>query len=146
MILNVFIGIFNNAGGAMGAMYLIHCSITEYVIIFGTPVGTEGHSGRHIADDYFIILEGEQWAFSPGQFDKQVFYPGMIHHLPRGEAQQYVMPDKCWALEYARGWIPTMLPFGVADILFSTLDFPTLYHTFVLYAQLVIKELMLGKI
>lgn len=32
--------IFNNAGGAMGAMYIIHASVTEYVIIFGSFISS----------------------------------------------------------------------------------------------------------
>jgi C-8 sterol isomerase len=56
------------------------------------------------------------------------------------------MPDRCWALEYARGWIPLMLPFGVADTFSSTLDFVSLSNTIFWYAKLVISELLLGKI
>ena len=102
--------VFNNAGGAMGAMLVLHFSLTEYVIIFGTPVGTEGHSGRFLADDYFMLLAGEQWAFAPGSLQREVYRPGDLHLMPHGVAKQYRCPEACWALEYARGNMLSMLP------------------------------------
>ncbi|KAI9441713.1 ERG2/sigma1 receptor-like protein [Lactarius indigo] len=89
--------------------------ITEYLIIFGTPLGTEGHSGLHPADDYFHILVGEQWAFQPGALEMERYRPGDVHLMHRGVAKQYKMHEGCWAMEYARGWIPLMMPFGLAD-------------------------------
>lgn len=86
-------------------------------------------SGRFLADDYFTILHGEQWAFSAGSLEKEVFRPGDMHSMPAGTAKQYRMPDECWALEYARGNIVSMLPFGLGDTLSSTLDLVTLYQT-----------------
>ena len=138
--------VFNNAGGAMGAMAVLHASITEYLIVFGTPIGTEGHTGRFWADDYFIILEGEQWAYKAGDLRKQVYRPGEMHHLPRGVARGYRIPEHCWALEYARGVIPSMLPFGFADAMSSTLDFRTLGRTIQIYTKSAVRQLARGKI
>ncbi|KAK6977859.1 very-long-chain 3-oxoacyl-CoA reductase [Favolaschia claudopus] len=138
--------LFNNAGGAMGALYIIHASLTEYLFIFGTPLGTEGHTGLLPADDYFNILVGEQWAFSPGQLDMERYTPGMVHYLPRGTPKQYKMHRGCFALEYARGWIPLMVPFGLADGLTSTLDFFTLYKTAKITVREMGRNLLVGKI
>lgn len=138
--------VFNNAGGAMGAMYIIHASVTEYLIIFGTPLGTEGHSGLHTADDYFHILVGEQWAFQPGALEMERYRPGDVHLMRRGVAKQYKMHEGCWAMEYARGWIPLMMPFGLADTFTSTLDVTTLYRTIRITAREMLKNLLLGKI
>lgn len=138
--------VINNAGGAMGGMTFLHASLSEYLIVFGTPIGTEGHTGRFFADDYFMILDGEQWAYTPGSLAREVYRPGDMHHLPRKTARGYRIPDRCWALEYARGWIPSMIPFGFADTMFSTLDLPTMVSTLGIYGREVLRHLARGKI
>jgi len=37
--------LFVNAGGFMGSMCVLHASLTEYVLFFGTAMDTSGHSG-----------------------------------------------------------------------------------------------------
>eukprot|EP01118_Nematostelium_gracile_P009774 TRINITY_DN3303_c0_g1_i2.p1 TRINITY_DN3303_c0_g1~~TRINITY_DN3303_c0_g1_i2.p1 ORF type:complete len:241 (-),score=67.34 TRINITY_DN3303_c0_g1_i2:62-745(-) len=137
--------LFNVAGGAMGQLHVAHISLSEYLIIFGSPIGTEGFSGRFMADDYFMILKGEQWAYYPGNLTKLVFKPGTINHMPRGQAIGYKMPDECFALEYARGWIPLMMPFGIADYFTSTLDFYELYRLFSVFGREVVRNMLAGK-
>ncbi|KAK6828359.1 ERG2 and sigma1 receptor like protein [Apiospora arundinis] len=136
---------FNNHGGAMGSMYIIHASITEYLIIFGSAIGTEGHSGRHTADDYFHILTGEQWAYKAGEYTPEIYPAGSVHHLIRGDVKGYKIPEHCFALEYARGWIPPMMFFGFGDAVTSTLDLPTMWTTTVVTAREMIGNLLVGK-
>lgn len=92
------------------------------------------------------MLYGEQWTFTKGVYEKQVFRPGDQNIMRRGVAKQYRMPDSAWALEYAHGNMLSMLPFGFADGLFSTLDFSTLYDTVDVAVRGVFRELAMGKI
>ncbi len=129
----------NNAGGAMGQMTLLYASMREYIIFFGTPIGTEGHSGRYRSVVYDFIFDGEVWCYGLGDTDRQVYGPGDVTVLERGEVKGYRIPDHAWMLEYARGNIPSMLPFGVMDTMTSTLDVRTLFGTFGSYYKEVMR-------
>lgn len=84
-------------------------------------------------------------AYVPGEYEPEVYPAGSVHHLRRGEVKQYKMPESCFAMEYARGWIPPMLFFGFADGLSSTLDFPTLWKTTYITGKLMIGQLLRAK-
>lgn len=40
--------LFMNAGGWMASMCILHASVTEYVLFFGTALDTTGHSGKSL--------------------------------------------------------------------------------------------------
>ena len=138
--------VFNNAGGAMGQMAIVHASLTEYVLFFGTPIGTEGHSGRYRTKVWDFMLAGEMWCYIEGETERSVFKPGDYAFLGDDQVKGYRIPDHAWMLEYARGPIPTMLPFGLADTAFSTVDYKCLARSVWMYGSLTVKELMQGKI
>lgn len=129
--------VFNNAGGAMGQMCLLYASLREYLILFGTPIGTEGHSGRYGAEVYDFIVDGEVWCYLMGETARSTYRAGEFCYLGGGLAKGYRIPDHAWMIEYARGNILGMLPFGLADTVTSTLDLRTFLRTSRLFLRAV---------
>jgi len=138
--------LFNTACGAMGQLKLLYGSLSEYLILFGTPIGTEGHSGRYHADVHDFMLTGEMWTYHEGEIEKTIYRPGDAALLTRGRTKGYRAFEDTWMLEYATGWIPTMLPTGMADNLFSNLDYRAMFRLMGQYGGMVIKELLRGKL
>jgi C-8 sterol isomerase len=59
--------------------------------------------------------------------------------------KHYCVKKDAWMLEYCRGSIPRMFPFGNADSIFSTLDVRTMGRLIRQYAVLTIRSLLSGK-
>ncbi|XP_046562528.1 LOW QUALITY PROTEIN: sigma non-opioid intracellular receptor 1-like [Haliotis rubra] len=132
--------IFMNAGGWMGAMCILHASITEYVLLFGTAVDTVGHSGRYWANISDTILTGSFRQWQEGTLQSTVFEPGDIVYHPIGEAASVSWSHDTWMVEYGRGFIPSTLTFALADTFFSTTDFVTLFYILRVYAKAMALE------
>jgi hypothetical protein len=129
--------IYSIAGGAMIQMKLYFASLFEYVMIWGTPIGSEGHSGRHRVAFWDTVIDGEAHYFAEGQFEKRIYRPGDRIFVGKGQACGMNFTDGVWAVEYARGPLMLSLPFGLADELLSTLDYTAALQTVAIYTSLI---------
>ncbi|KAK0056765.1 sigma non-opioid intracellular receptor 1 [Biomphalaria pfeifferi] len=135
--------IFMNAGGWMGSMCLLHASLSEYVLFFGTAVDTTGHSGRYWANISDTILTGTFYQWREGTLNRITYKPGDTVFHGVGEATAVSWTAGTWMVEYGRGFIPSTLFFALADSFFSTTDFLTVYYVFRVYAKAMAMEALL---
>jgi hypothetical protein len=133
--------IYSIAGGAMIQMKLYYASTSEYIMIWGTPIGSEGHSGRHCTGFWDTVIDGETWYYAEGQFEKTLYKPGDRIYVGPGQARAMNFTNGVWAVEYARGFIPISMPFGIAEEIFICFDFLTALQTVSLYADLTCQAL-----
>jgi C-8 sterol isomerase len=133
---------FSNAGGIMCSISPLHVSASEYLLFCGTAIGSEGHSGRHRADMYDLVMAGELWTYEAGSLERKVYRPGEQASLLRGTANGSKLRPGLWMLEYARGNVASLFPFALADTSFSTLDFRDLKNQLAVSGKLMCKELL----
>lgn len=134
--------IFNLVGGATGVMTILHASLTEYLVVFGTPLGTEGYSGRYSADIHDWVLRGEMWGLRiDDPMQKRVTAAGEVRRLAKGVTTAFRLVENTWLLEYGRGNAAAQLRHSIGDAVFRAMDAQNVLDTLREYGTLAAKEL-----
>jgi len=109
-------------------------------------VGSEGFSGRYRIEIHDFMLAGEMWTYTESEFaERRVYRAGDAAFLARREAKGVRIFEDAWMLEYGRGPVPTVLPFGLSGAL-ASFELRTIARTIGVYGRLVVRELLRGKI
>jgi C-8 sterol isomerase len=138
--------VFNQTAGALGQLQILFCSPQEYLIFFGSTVGTEGHSGRYDMDVWDAMIQGEMWTALQGELQKSVYKEGDLAHLPKHKAKAYKIPEFGYMLEYGRGNIAKALGQGVLmPAMFINQDFASMKEQLGECAGMAIKGLFTKK-
>ncbi|XP_074655500.1 sigma non-opioid intracellular receptor 1-like [Tubulanus polymorphus] len=132
--------VFINCGGWMGSINVIHASLTEYILFFGSAVYTTGHSGRYLVNVSDTLLSGAMTQWKEGTLTNHTFVAGDTVKHVWGDATSVTFHGGTWMLEYGRGFIPSTLTFGLADTIFSTHDVLTLFYILRVYTYAIIQE------
>ena len=135
---------FSIAGGITGQLTILYGSLSEYLLIFGCPVGTEGYSGRFAPLLWDIVIEGEHQTFTLGQIRPTVYLPGDMATLSRGTDKGCLMKPGNWLLEYARGFIAQAMPMGMLASAITTMDYRSVRRQFWEYTKICTREMARG--
>lgn len=115
------------AGFAMYHVKFLFAGFNEYVALMGIPIPSTGHSGRGRVTYWDTVLSGCMEGFVPGMHSAYPTKAGNRTVTQPLEPNAFAVRDHVFFLEYARGPLWTIEAFGMANHLFSTLDFKTAF-------------------
>lgn len=130
----------SKAGGILGKVRFLYCSSREYIVIFGSPSGTQGFSGRykHVQIHKFLIAGQIDWYdLESDDTTAHTLTPGGHAIMEKGQARGMTIHPGSWHIEYGRGAVATTLPFAMVDTLLVSLEFESVRRSTVEFAKLV---------
>ncbi len=128
--------VFNSGGGIMYQLKIFAMTPHEYIMICGTAIGSSGFSGRHPAAFWDTVLSGQANYMHQDEWEPRSYKRGDRIFVDRWQSATIDFPDHCWMLEYARGTLVWLLPFGIVNVFSNTLDFRSLFRLVRIYASL----------
>jgi hypothetical protein len=130
----------------MGAYCLLYASVSEYVLLFGTVTGSTGHSGRYWADIEDTLLQGHFRQWLDGSVRGIDWRPGQTIPHPKWTATGMAWAPDTWMVEYARGVIPSTLPFALGDSMLSAQDWWSVARSLRIYGLQVLGNALAGRL
>jgi hypothetical protein len=133
----------SRAGGILGKVRFLYFSPREYIVIFGSPTGTQGFSGRykHVQIHKFLMAGRIDWYdLESDDTAAMTLLPGEHACMDKGQARGLTIHPASWHIEYGRGAVVTTLPFAMVDTLLVSLELESVRRSTVEFAKLVTKR------
>jgi len=141
------------------ALYPVHRENQDFVVFrnphaqafltaFASAARYEGDPAQSVvlalalAERHWPLIHAD--AAAAGPFAR-TYRAGDAAFLARREAKGVRIFEDAWMLEYGRGPVPTVLPFGLSGAL-ASFELRTIARTIGVYGRLVVRELLRGKI
>jgi sigma non-opioid intracellular receptor len=133
----------SKAGGILGKVRFLYFSPREYLVIFGTPTGTQGFSGRykHVQIHKFLMAGQIDWYdLESDDTAAMTLLPGEHACMEKGQARGLTIHPGSWHIEYGRGAVVTTLPFAMVDTLLVSLELESVRRSAVEFTKLATKR------
>ncbi|MGV0745232.1 isomerase [Mycolicibacterium sp. XJ870] len=134
----------SKAGGILGKVRFLYFSPREYIVIFGSPTGTQGFSGRYKhVEIHKFLLAGQIDSYDLESDDCMPLpplLPGEHTCLEKGHARGLTIQPGSWHLEYGRGAVATTLPFALVDTLLVSLELESVKRSTAEFTKLVTRR------
>ncbi|KUH97081.1 isomerase [Mycolicibacterium acapulense] len=130
----------SKAGGILGKVRFVYFSPREYIVIFGSPTGTQGFSGRYKrVQIHKFLMAGRIDSYDLESDDNtaMALLPGERTCLEKGQARGLTIHPGSWHLEYGRGAVATTLPFAMVDTLLVSLELDSVRRSTVEFSRLI---------
>lgn len=105
----------------MDQVKMLFARPNEYLGLMGIPVESTGHTGRHPVTYYDTMLSGSSRNFHAGELEAVRVAAGEFLITRPMEAFAAQVEDHIFFLEYCRGPLISLVPFGFVNFL-STFD------------------------
>jgi len=130
----------SKAGGILGKVRFLYFTPREYIVIFGSPTGTQGFSGRykHVDVHKFLMAGRIDWYdVESDDISAKTLLPGEHARMERGQARGLTIHPGSWHIEYGRGAVATTLPFAMVDTLLMSLELESVRRSAVEFTELI---------